>query len=116
MVDFAFPVHRVSPEAPKYNVLQTKMEGWRVKRRLKSSLPQRRWTVEIRGRTNSERDLILTHYNGQQGPLTPFDWIITPTFFGNETIEVTYESFTYENPDGLGNVWNFNIIFLEELP
>lgn len=116
MVDFNFALHRLTPEAPKFNVLQTKMEGWRVKRRLKSTLSQRRWTVEIRGQTNTERDAILAHYNGQQGSLTPFDWIINPIFFGDDTFTVTYESFSYENPNGLGNVWIFNIIFLEELP
>lgn len=114
MADFTFEIHRLTPEAPKYNVLQTKMEGWRVKRRLKSTEPQRRWTVEIRGRINSERDSILSHYNGQIGSLTPFDWIV-PTFFGGQTFYVTYESFTYENPDGMGNVWDFQIIFIEEL-
>ena len=114
MADFTFGIHRLTPEKPNYNVLQTKMDGWRVKRRLKSTVPQRRWSMEIRGRTNSERDSILAHYNGQTGSLTPFDWIV-PTFFGGQTFYVTYEDFSYENPDGLGNIWNFQIIFLEEL-
>lgn len=114
-MDFEFAIHRMTPEAPKYNVLQTKMEGWRVKRRLKSSVPQRRWSVEIRGQTNDERDSILTHYATQQGPLIPFNWIVTPTFFGGETYYVTYEQLDYENPDGLGNVWNFLITLIEEL-
>jgi hypothetical protein len=115
MADFSFEIHRLTPEAPKYNVLATKMEGWRVKRRLKSTAPQRRWTIEIRGRTNGERDSILSHYNGQFSSLIPFNWIVTPIFFGNYTFYVTYEEFEYDNPDGLGNVWNFNITFLEEL-
>ena len=112
---FTFPIHRLTPEAPKYNVLQTKMEGWRTKRRLKSTAPQRRWIIEIRGRTNDEKDLILAHYNSKKGPLTPFYWTINPVFFGDATYYVTYEDFSYENPDGMGNVWNFSITFLEEL-
>jgi hypothetical protein len=114
MADFNFNIHRMTPEAPKYNVVATKMEGWRVKRRLKSTQPQRRWVIEIRGRINSERDLILAHYNGQNAGLTPFNWVV-PSFFGGQTYYVTYEDFSYENPDGLGNVWNFLIVFLEEL-
>ena len=115
MADFTFAVHRVTPEPPKYNVLQTKMEGWRVKRRLKSTVPQRRWSIEIRGQTNTERNSILSHWSGQYGPLTPFNWIVTPTFFGDATYYVTYEDFSYANPEGMGNIWNFSIIFLEEI-
>ena len=115
MTDFSFAIHRLTPEPPKYNVLTTQMEGWRVKRRLKSTQPQRRWAIEIRGQTNSERDLILTHWNGQKGSLTPFNWIVTPIFFGDDTFYVTYEELSYVNPSGIGNVWHFNITFLEEL-
>lgn len=114
MADFTFDIHRMTPEAPKYNILSTRAEGWRVKRRLKSTLPQRRWAIEIRGRTNTERDALLAHYNGQYSSLTPFNWVV-PTFFGGDTFYVTYEEFDYENPDGLGNIWDFHIVFLEEL-
>lgn len=112
---FTFPIHRLTSDPPKYNVLQTNMDGWRTKRRLKSTAPQRRWTIEIRGRTNDERDLIITHYNSKKGSLTPFNWTINPTFFGEATYYVTYEDFSYDNPDGMGNVTNFLIVFLEEL-
>lgn len=114
MADFTFDIHRMTPEKPRYNVIQTKMEGWRVKRRLKSTVPQRRWAVEIRGRTNTERDAIIAHYNGEYGELTPFNWIV-PTFFGGDTFYVTYEEFSYSNPPGLGNIWDFSIVFLEEI-
>jgi hypothetical protein len=114
MVDFVFPIHRMTPKAPKYNIVSTTMEGWRVKRRLKSSMPIREWSVEIRGRLNAERDLILAHYNGQTASLTPFNWVV-PTFFGGQTFYVTYKEFDYDNPDGLGNIWDFHIVFREEL-
>jgi hypothetical protein len=102
----------MSPSAKKYNVLKTEMEGMKVKTRLKSTSPVREWEIEIRCRTNTERDAILTHYEGQNGSLTAFNWT-APTFFGGETYFVRYKEFEYENPEGLGNVWNFRIIFEE---
>ena len=81
---------------------------------MKSTLSQRQWTIEIRGRTNTERDAILSHYNSMKGSLTPFNWIV-PTFFGGNTFYVTYGDFSYSNPDGMGNIWNFQIMFVEEL-
>lgn len=114
MTDFDFPVHRMTPGPPKWNVLQTQMEGWTKKTRLKSTVPVREWTIEIRGRTNTERDLIIAHYNGQFGETTAFNWIV-PEFFGGETYYVRYKTFSYENPEGLGNIWNFEIGFEEDM-
>lgn len=116
MADFTFSVHRVTPHPRKYNVLLTTMEGWLKKARMKSTEGYRKWDVEIRGRTNTEKAAIVSHYEGQNGELTPFNWVVTPSFFeGGNTYYVRYESFTHENPDGLGNVWNFSITFVEEL-
>lgn len=114
MADFSFNVHRITPEAPVFNVVKTQMEGTRVKRRLKSTESQRRWSVEIRGRTTSEKNAILSHYNGQQGGTTPFYWNV-PAPWGGDTFYVTYDDFSYENPDGLYNVWEIYIVFLEEI-
>jgi hypothetical protein len=118
MADFSFPIHRMSPGAPEYNVLQTDMEGWKRKSRLKSTHPRRTWDIEIRGRTNSEKDLIIAHWDGQAAGNLPFNWIVTPTFFSGgvpTTYYVRYKELKYENPEGMGNVWNFNISFVEEL-
>lgn len=114
MADFSFDVHRVTPEAPVYNVLKTPMEGTRIKRRLKSTDAQRRWSVEIRGRTTAEKNSILSHYNGQTGTLLPFNWNV-PAAWGGDTFYVTYDEFSYENPNGLYNVWEIFIVFLEEI-
>ena len=115
MGNFTFPIHRMTPlSAPVYNVVKTQMEGWHIKRRLKSANPVRRWEVEIRGRTNSERDEIIAHWNSQKGDVIPFNWVV-PTFWGGNTFYVTYEEMNYDNPPGLGNVWDFVIIFKEEL-
>jgi len=119
MADFTFEIHSFNPEPPVYNIIQTKMEGWRIKRRLKSSLPQSRWSIEIRGRTNAEKDAILAHYTGQTAGLTPFNWTVTPAWFdstGGSPYYVTYESFSYTHVAGMNNIWNFEITFLEELP
>ena len=42
------------------------MEGWIRKCRLKSTEPIRKWSIEVRGRTNSEKDSNLLHYNDNQ--------------------------------------------------
>jgi hypothetical protein len=118
MADFTFSIHRCSPGPKEYNVTSTPMEGWKVKSRMKSTHPRRTWGVEIRGRFNDEKDSILAHYDGQGGFNTPFNWVVTPIFFcGNvaTTYYVRYKELTYENPDGLGNIWNFSINFVEEL-
>jgi len=118
MADFTFTIHRCSPGTPTYNVLVTPMEGWRKKTRLKSTHPLQTWNVAIRGQTNTEKDLIVAHYKGQGGYLTPFNWVVTPSFFSGDTpttYYVRYKEFTYENPDGLGNIWNFDITFEEDL-
>ena len=84
--------------------------------RLKSTAPQRRWQIEIRGRTTAEKDAIVSHFNGQKSNLTPFNWVVNPTTFDNATYYVTYEEFQFENSQQyLYNVWDFSIIFLEEL-
>lgn len=118
MADFTFEIHSFTPEAPKYNVLSTKTEGWRVKRRLKSTDPQRRWSIEIRGRTTVEKDAIVDHFNGQKADLLPFNWVVTPAAFdvtGDGTYYVTYEEFQFDNAESVYNIWDFSIIFLEEL-
>lgn len=115
MADFTFDFHRCTPrEAPKYNVLKTQMEGWKVKTRLKSTDPVRWWEIEIRGRTNTERDLIIAHWDGQFGQTTPFNWV-RPASWDGITYYVTYESMNYTNPPGFFNVWDFVIIFKEEI-
>lgn len=114
MADFLFPIHRMTPEPPHYNVLITQMEGMRIKRRLKSSAPYRRWTIEMRGRTNDERDAILAHWDEQVGPMIPFNWYV-PEFFGGEVYYVVYETMNYENPVGMGNIWDFTCVFREEI-
>jgi hypothetical protein len=116
MADFTFEIHSFIPEPPIYNVLTTKMEGWKVKRRLKSTAPQRRWHIEIRGRTTSEKNSIVSHFEGQYSNLTPFNWVVNPTSFDSGTYYVTYEDFQFENSkQGVYNVWDFSITFLEEI-
>ena len=115
MADFTFEIHSFSPEPPLFNILKTKMEGWRVKRRKKSTSSQRRWSIEIRGRNDTEKDAIVAHWNGQSGTLLPFNWTVNPTGFANATYYVTYEDFKYQNPEGLYHIWDFSIIFLEEI-
>jgi hypothetical protein len=44
--------------------------------------------------------------------------VVTPIFFCGDVVTiyyVRYKELTYENPEGLGNVWNFSINFVEEL-
>jgi hypothetical protein len=118
MANFTFEIHRLTPGKPEYNVLSTPMEGWKVKSRLKSTHPRRTWDIEVRGQTNTEKDLILAHYDGQNGFNLPFNWTVNPTFFSGDvstTYYVRYKEFKYENPAGLGNVWNFTITFVEEI-
>jgi len=118
MADFTFEIHRLTPGKPEYNVIFTGMEGWKVKSRLKSSDPKRTWTIEIYGRTNSEKDAIIAHYDGQEGANTPFNWTVNPIFFSggvSTTYYVRYKEIEYANPKGLGNVWDFTISFVEEL-
>ena len=115
---FNFEVHSIDPGIPKWNVLQTDFEGWKRKTRLKSTDPIRRWTVEVRGRTNSEKDIILTHYNDNNGPLTNFQWNVLPTVWNTgygTYYQVQYESMEYSNPDSIANVWDFSITFREWL-
>ncbi len=115
---FNFEVHSINPHTPEWNVLQTDMEGWKRKTRLKSTDPIRRWTVEIRGRTNSEKDSILAHFNDNNGALTNFLWNVLPTIWNTgygTSYQVQYESFEYANPDNIANVWDFTITFREWL-
>lgn len=114
MADFEFGIHRVTNSPPKYNVLETEMEGMKKKTRLKSTTPVREWSIEIRARTNTERDAILAHYSGQNGSLTAFNWIV-PSFWGGSTYYVRYKSFAYESPEGLGSLHNFQITFEEAI-
>ena len=118
MADFTFAIHRCTPGVPEYNVLSTPMEGWKVKTRMKSTHPKRTWNIEIRGQTNAEKDSIISHYSGQGASNVPFNWVVTPIFFCGGTATtyyVRYKEVSYENPDGVGNVWNFSITFVEEL-
>lgn len=112
-MDFTFDIHRLTAlGAPVYNVLSTQMEGTTKKTRLKSTRSQRKWEIEIRMRSNSERDEILTHWDTQKGTLTPFNWVL-PSFYGGETIYVRYVSMEYSSPEGAGILHNF-VIQLEE--
>lgn len=118
MAAFNFEVHSIDPQTPEYNVLQTDFEGWKRKTRLKSSLPIRKWTIEVRGRSNSEKDLIVAHWSGESGPLNNFTWVILPTIWNvgyGSSYQVQYESMTYENPDEIANIWDFVIVFREWL-
>jgi hypothetical protein len=115
---FSFDVHSINPHTPEYNVLQTQMEGWKRKTRLKSTDPVRRWTVEVRGRTNSEKDLIVAHWDDNNGPLTNFTWNVLPAIWNTgygTSYQVQYESMEYDNPDGKANIWDFTITFREWL-
>ena len=115
---FNFDVHSIKPFTPQYNVLQTDMEGWKRKTRLKSTDPIRRWTVEVRGRINSEKDIIVTHWNENNGPLTNFTWQVRPTIWNTgygSAYQVQYETMEYDNPDSIANVWDFVITFREWL-
>lgn len=115
---FNFEVHSISPHTPKYNVLQTDFEGWKRKTRLKSTDPIRSWTVEVRGRINSEMALILAHWNDNQGQLTNFQWNVLPVVWNagyGTTFQVQYDSMEYDNPDNIANVWDFVIRFREWL-
>ena len=117
MADFSFEIHRCAPGTPEYNLTSSQMEAWKIKSRLKSTHPRSTWEIEIRGRTNAEKDLILAHYNGQGGYNIPFNWIVTPIFFSGDTPTtryVRYKEFKYSNPPGVGNIWDFVIVFVEE--
>jgi hypothetical protein len=118
MADFTFPIHRCTPGPKEYNVLSTTSEGWKVKTRMKTTHPRQTWNVEIRGRTDAEKDSIVSHYDGQGANNVPFNWVVTPVFFAGGTPTtryVRYKEFSWENPDGLGNIWNFAITFVQEV-
>ena len=113
---FEFEVHSIDPQTPEWNVLQTDFEGWKRKTRLKSSDSIRRWIIEIRGRTNSEKDAILAHYNDQNGPFYNFTWNVLPAIWNagyGTSFQVQYESVEYANPGNVANIWDFTITFRE---
>jgi hypothetical protein len=115
---FNFEIHSIKPKTPEWNVLQTDFEGWSRKTRLKSTDPIRRWETEIRGRTNTEKDLILAHFNDQNGSYMNFTWNILPAIWNTgygTSFQVQYESFEYANPSGVANIWEFVIAFREWL-
>ena len=115
---FNFEVHTIKPKTPKWNVLQTDYEGWNRKTRLKSTDSVRGWEIGVRGRTNTEKDIILAHFNDHKGPLTFFTWNVLPTIwnagYGTSYI-VTYASMEYVNPGNVANIWDFVINFEEWL-
>lgn len=80
MADFNFVSHKIEVGTPRYNVAKTKMVGMRKKARLLSSEPDRSWTLYIFGLTKSDRDLILAHYQGQNGNCIPFYWTSVPDY------------------------------------
>jgi hypothetical protein len=113
---FNFDVHSIDPHTPQWNVLETDFEGWKRKTRLKSTDPIHKWTVEVRGRTSTEKDLIVAHWNDQQGPLTNFTWNVLPIIWNagyGTSFQVQYEMMKFENPENIANVWDFTIVFRE---
>jgi hypothetical protein len=113
---FEFEVHAIDPHTPQWNVLTTDMEAWTRKTRLKSTDPIRKWTIEVRGRTNAEKDLILAHWNDNQGTLTNFTWNILPEVWNagyGTSYFVNYMSMEFSNPDNNANIWDFIIVFRE---
>jgi hypothetical protein len=116
--DFDFYVHSIKPEIPQYNVLHSDYEGWKRKSRLKSSLPIRKWQIEIRGQTNSEKDLIVAHWDSCSGTVEDFTWNVLPSIWNTgygTSYQVQYESMDYSNPEQMANIWNFVIVFREYL-
>jgi len=115
---FNFEVHSIKPKTPDWNVLQTQFEGWNRKTRLKSTDPIRGWSIEIRGRTNTEKDTILAHFNDQNGTYMNFTWNVLPTIWNTgygTSYQVTYETLEYVNPGNVANIWDFVIAFKEWL-
>lgn len=115
--DFDFPVHRLTEHTPEYNVVITEMEGMKEKRRLKSTAPVRKWTLEIRGRSVDEKNEILTHFNSVYGQLNTFTWIVPHPYddsIGSSFI-VRYDSIKWGNPEGIYSVHDFEITLKEVL-
>jgi len=113
---FSFDVHSIEPHTPEWNVLQTDFEGWKRKTRLKSTEPIRKWTIEVRGRDNTEKNLIVAHWNDNQGQLTNFTWYVLPVIWNagyGTAYSVQYESMKYVNPENKANIWDFVITFRE---
>lgn len=79
-MDFSYEPHAVRPGTPQWNVLATDMEGMTKKTRLISTRSKMTWELEFRLQTKAERDLLLAHYNGQNGSLTPFNWTSVPSY------------------------------------
>lgn len=114
MADFNFSIHHCTQTKKQYNVLRTDMEGFKVKKRLKSTLPVRMWECELRLLSNTERNAILAHYDGQYGETIPFDWTSIPEHISSESsISVFY--YSYEEEVIANNVYNIIIEFEESL-
>jgi hypothetical protein len=94
MADFDFDPHHCVQTKKEYNVLKTDMEGMKIKTRLKSTLPLRQWELVFHLQSNTERNALLSHYDGQYGSLTPFNWTSIPEHISAESsIYVRYVSY-----------------------
>jgi hypothetical protein len=114
MANFAFVPHHCTPKRKDYNVVRTDMEGMRIKTRLKSTNPIREWELEFRVQNNTERAALLSHYDGEYGILTPFNWTSVPDYISAETsIYVRYKVYSEELV--VNNVWEITIEFEESL-
>lgn len=114
MADFTFSCHRCVPGTPGFNNLTTQMEGMRKKFRIKSSTPERSWSIEFHMQSLVERDLILAHFNSQYGINgTPFYWTSLPSWiFAIETsLYVVYKS--YKEEVVAADIFNITIEFDE---
>lgn len=114
MTDFAYEAHEVEFGAPEYNVVTSEMEWMRIKTRLKSTLPRRTFTLTFKLQSATEKNALLSHYNGQYGAYQSFNWTSIPDDLSSESsIEVRYKSFDYERQGY--NIFEVKIEFIEVL-
>jgi len=99
---------------PNYNTVKTKMEGMKIKARIKSPDPDQQYSIIYRGITDAEKETIMSHYNGQFGDAIPFYWRNVPSHINSGTdMYVRYNSI--ETVRVFNNLWECTIVFDQEI-
>jgi len=74
MSDFTIAPDFTVEEEIAYNTLTTQFENGVEQRRAKWSTPMRKWRLEFRYKTATEKDSLVSYFTGKLGSLTSFTW------------------------------------------
>lgn len=111
MANFTWTPDAVEPAMPQFPVVVTQSDSFKKNYQLIDTTAVEQFKLLFKNASTTDRNSILSHFNGEYGGYTSFSWTTVPSYIKSGASQtVRYISYS-ESPVSESGLWAIEIVF-----